>query len=136
MSRLIAREEDGLVYASLAQLLRLEQPAQQLSFTSRQALTSILAGQHNSRLRGRGLPDRRDTGAKSPGQSSGQGSSACNRPRRPVGQTALREDDFAWCPAEHSIFPYEYIDSDKGPPMRFVNRVTPATALSLAGVTG
>ena len=55
MSRLIARKEDGLVYASLAQLLRLEQPAQQLSFTSRQALTSILAGQHNSRLRGRGL---------------------------------------------------------------------------------
>ena len=51
----IAREADGLVYASLAQLLRLEQPAQHLSFSSRQPLGSILAGQHNSRLRGRGL---------------------------------------------------------------------------------
>jgi len=55
MPEVIAREEDGLVYASLAQLLRLEQPAHQLSFSSRQPLGSILAGQHNSRLRGRGL---------------------------------------------------------------------------------
>ena len=51
----IARDEDGLVYASLKQLLRLEQPSQQLSFSSRQPQGSILAGQHNSRLRGRGL---------------------------------------------------------------------------------
>ena len=49
------RETDGLAYTSLAQLLRLEQAAQHLSFNSRQALSSILAGQHNSRLRGRGL---------------------------------------------------------------------------------
>jgi uncharacterized protein (DUF58 family) len=55
MSTAVAREEDGLVYASLAQLLRLEQGAQQLSFNSRQALSSILSGQHHSRLRGRGL---------------------------------------------------------------------------------
>ncbi|SDU10145.1 Protein of unknown function DUF58 [Pseudomonas pohangensis] len=55
MSEVSAREADGLVYASLAQLLRLEQPAQHLGFSSRQPLGSILAGQHNSRLRGRGL---------------------------------------------------------------------------------
>ena len=53
MSEVSAREADGLVYISLAQLLRLEQAAQQLSFSSRQPLSSILAGQHNSRLRGR-----------------------------------------------------------------------------------
>lgn len=55
MSHVPARAVDGLVYASLEQLLRLEQPARQLSFASRQKPSSILAGQHSSRLRGRGL---------------------------------------------------------------------------------
>ena len=46
---------DGLVYVSMAQLLRLELPARQLSFAGRQPRASLLAGQHQSRLRGRGL---------------------------------------------------------------------------------
>lgn len=46
---------DGLVYVSMAQLRRLELPARQLSFSGRQAHSSLLAGQHQSRLRGRGL---------------------------------------------------------------------------------
>ncbi|MBX9755860.1 MAG: DUF58 domain-containing protein [Pseudomonadaceae bacterium] len=46
---------DGLVYVSMAQLLRLELPARHLSFSGRQPHASLLAGQHQSRLRGRGL---------------------------------------------------------------------------------
>ncbi|MRK22070.1 DUF58 domain-containing protein [Pseudomonas sp. JG-B] len=46
---------DGFVYASLAQLMALEQRARGLSFLSRQPLSSILSGSHASRLRGRGL---------------------------------------------------------------------------------
>lgn len=46
---------DGFVYASLAQLMALEHAARGLSFVSRQPLSSILSGNHASRLRGRGL---------------------------------------------------------------------------------
>ncbi|WP_336355687.1 DUF58 domain-containing protein [Pseudomonas granadensis] len=46
---------DGLVYVSLAQLMALEFKARDLSFLARQPLGSILAGNHASRLRGRGL---------------------------------------------------------------------------------
>ncbi len=46
---------DGLVYVCMAQLLRLELPARQLCFASRGPHASLLAGQHQSRLRGRGL---------------------------------------------------------------------------------
>jgi len=46
---------DGFVYASLAQLMALEQRIGALSFVARQPLSSILAGGHASRLRGRGL---------------------------------------------------------------------------------
>lgn len=46
---------DGLVYVSLAQLMALEFQARGLSFTARQPQGSILAGNHASRLRGRGL---------------------------------------------------------------------------------
>lgn len=46
---------DGFVYVSLAQLMALEHPARGLSFISRQPLSSILSGNHASRLRGRGL---------------------------------------------------------------------------------
>lgn len=46
---------DGLVYASLAQLMALEQQAHGLGFLARQPRSSILAGNHASRLRGRGL---------------------------------------------------------------------------------
>lgn len=46
---------DGFVYASLAQLMAQEQKAHGLSFLARQPLSSILAGNHFSRLRGRGL---------------------------------------------------------------------------------
>lgn len=46
---------DGFVYVSLAQLMALEFPAQGLSFAARQPQGSILAGNHASRLRGRGL---------------------------------------------------------------------------------
>lgn len=46
---------DGFVYASLAQLMALEHRVDGLSFVSRQPLSSILAGGHASRLRGRGL---------------------------------------------------------------------------------
>jgi uncharacterized protein (DUF58 family) len=44
-----------LVYVSLAQLLRLELPARHLRLQGRQPHASLLAGQHQSRLRGRGL---------------------------------------------------------------------------------
>jgi uncharacterized protein (DUF58 family) len=46
---------DGLVYVSLAQLMALEFKARDLSFIARQPRGSILAGNHASRLRGRGL---------------------------------------------------------------------------------
>lgn len=46
---------EGLVYVSLAQLMALEFKARDLSFLSRQPKGSILAGNHASRLRGRGL---------------------------------------------------------------------------------
>ena len=46
---------EGLVYASLAQLMALEFKARDLSFLARQPQGSILAGNHASRLRGRGL---------------------------------------------------------------------------------
>jgi uncharacterized protein (DUF58 family) len=46
---------DGLVYVSLAQLMALEFKARDLSFMARQPRGSILAGNHASRLRGRGL---------------------------------------------------------------------------------
>lgn len=46
---------EGLVYVSLAQLMALEFKALDLSFLARQPQGSILAGNHASRLRGRGL---------------------------------------------------------------------------------
>ncbi|MFR0717791.1 DUF58 domain-containing protein [Enterobacterales bacterium BD_CKDN230030183-1A_HGKHYDSX7] len=46
---------DGFVYASLAELMALEARARGLSFVARQPLSSILSGNHASRLRGRGL---------------------------------------------------------------------------------
>ncbi|MCY1351481.1 hypothetical protein D9M69_377480 [compost metagenome] len=46
---------DGFVHASLPQLMALEHPVRGLSFLSRQPLSSILSGNHASRLRGRGL---------------------------------------------------------------------------------
>ncbi|MEK1907573.1 MAG: DUF58 domain-containing protein [Pseudomonas sp.] len=49
------RDADGFVYASLPQLMALEFKARGLSFLARQRLSSILAGNHASRLRGRGL---------------------------------------------------------------------------------
>jgi uncharacterized protein (DUF58 family) len=50
-----AQPTDGLVYVSMAQLLRLELPARHLRLQGRQPRASLLAGQHQSRLRGRGL---------------------------------------------------------------------------------
>lgn len=47
--------DEGLVYVSLAQLMALEFKARDLSFLDRQPQGSILAGNHASRLRGRGL---------------------------------------------------------------------------------
>ncbi|MFJ2449845.1 DUF58 domain-containing protein [Pseudomonas sp. NPDC087626] len=49
------QELDGLVYVSLAQLMALQYQAADLSFLARQPQGSILAGNHASRLRGRGL---------------------------------------------------------------------------------
>jgi len=46
---------DGFVYVSLAQLMALQFQARDLSFVARQPQGSILAGNHASRLRGRGL---------------------------------------------------------------------------------
>lgn len=46
---------DGLVYVSLAQLMALQFQARGLSFIARQPQGSLLAGNHASRLRGRGL---------------------------------------------------------------------------------
>ena len=46
---------DGLVYVTLQQLMSLEFKARDLSFLARQPQGSILAGNHASRLRGRGL---------------------------------------------------------------------------------
>ncbi|CAH0210315.1 DUF58 domain-containing protein [Pseudomonas koreensis] len=48
-------KDEGLVYVSLAQLMALEFKARDLSFLARQPQGSILAGNHASRLRGRGL---------------------------------------------------------------------------------
>ena len=48
-------EADGQVYVSLGQLMALEFKARSLSFLARQPQGSILAGNHASRLRGRGL---------------------------------------------------------------------------------
>ncbi len=48
-------KDEGLVYVSLAQLMALEFKARDLSFLARQPRGSILAGNHASRLRGRGL---------------------------------------------------------------------------------
>ncbi|WP_456021445.1 DUF58 domain-containing protein [Pseudomonas protegens] len=47
--------DEGRVYVSLAQLMALEFKARDLSFLARQPRGSILAGNHASRLRGRGL---------------------------------------------------------------------------------
>ncbi|WP_130901172.1 DUF58 domain-containing protein [Pseudomonas sp. Sample_11] len=47
--------DEGLVYVSLAQLMALEFKARDLSFLARQPQGSVLAGNHASRLRGRGL---------------------------------------------------------------------------------
>ncbi|WP_095191683.1 DUF58 domain-containing protein [Pseudomonas sp. Irchel 3E19] len=47
--------DEDLVYVSLAQLMALEFKARDLSFLARQPRGSILAGNHASRLRGRGL---------------------------------------------------------------------------------
>ncbi|MBM7061827.1 DUF58 domain-containing protein [Pseudomonas sp. UL073] len=46
---------DGFVYVSLTQLMQLEHRVRGLSFQGRQPLSSILSGNHASRLRGRGL---------------------------------------------------------------------------------
>ncbi|NWA43601.1 DUF58 domain-containing protein [Pseudomonas reactans] len=46
---------DGFVYVGLAQLMALQFQARDLSFLARQPQGSILAGNHASRLRGRGL---------------------------------------------------------------------------------
>lgn len=46
---------DGFVYVSLAQMMALEHRVRGMSFLSRQPLSSILSGNHASRLRGRGL---------------------------------------------------------------------------------
>lgn len=46
---------DGCVYVSLAQLMALQFQVRDLSFVARQPQGSILAGNHASRLRGRGL---------------------------------------------------------------------------------
>ncbi len=46
---------DGVVYVSLAQLMALQFQARGLSFVARQPQGSLLAGNHASRLRGRGL---------------------------------------------------------------------------------
>ncbi len=46
---------DGFVYVSLAQMMALEHRVRGLSFLARQPLSSILSGNHASRLRGRGL---------------------------------------------------------------------------------
>ncbi|MEN5043726.1 DUF58 domain-containing protein [Pseudomonas koreensis] len=46
---------DGLVYVSVAQLMALKFKARDLNFLARQPQGSILAGNHASRLRGRGL---------------------------------------------------------------------------------
>lgn len=48
-------QADGFVYASLGQLMALELRVRGLSFLARQPLSSILSGNHASRLRGRGL---------------------------------------------------------------------------------
>ncbi|MEN5034847.1 DUF58 domain-containing protein [Pseudomonas sp. TWI929] len=46
---------DGFVHVSLAELMALQARARGLSFVARQPLSSILSGNHASRLRGRGL---------------------------------------------------------------------------------
>lgn len=51
----VPQDADGLVYVSLAQLMALQFQARALSFVAHQPQGSILAGNHASRLRGRGL---------------------------------------------------------------------------------
>lgn len=46
---------DGFVYVSLQHLMLLEHRVRDLSFVSRQPLSSVLSGNHAARLRGRGL---------------------------------------------------------------------------------
>ena len=46
---------EGSVYVSLEQLMLLEHRVRDLSFLSRQPLSSVLSGSHAARLRGRGL---------------------------------------------------------------------------------
>ncbi|MFI8481687.1 DUF58 domain-containing protein [Pseudomonas sp. NPDC078700] len=46
---------DGFVYASLPQLMAYEQRVRGLSFMARQSISSVLSGNHASRMRGRGL---------------------------------------------------------------------------------
>ncbi len=48
-------DADGFVYTSLERLMLLEHRVRGLSFLSRQPLSSVLSGNHATRLRGRGL---------------------------------------------------------------------------------
>ena len=54
-SPLPKREEDGVCYAGLKQLVALQHPVSGFSFLPKQPVNSILSGRHGSRLRGRGL---------------------------------------------------------------------------------
>ena len=54
-SRQARFEPDERVYVSLHTLLRLQHKATGFSFLPRQPLTSLLAGRHASKMRGRGL---------------------------------------------------------------------------------
>jgi uncharacterized protein (DUF58 family) len=51
----IKRDEDGICYSSLRQLVALKHPISGFSFLPKQPMNSILSGRHSSRLRGRGL---------------------------------------------------------------------------------
>ncbi len=46
---------DNRIYAQLSDLVRLQHEARGFSFLPQQPISSVLAGRHNSRLRGRGL---------------------------------------------------------------------------------
>lgn len=54
-SQLPKRDEDGICYTSLKQLVALQHPVSGFSFLPKQPVQSILSGRHGSRLRGRGL---------------------------------------------------------------------------------
>jgi len=54
-SLLPKRDEDGVCYTSLKQLVTLQQSISGFSFLPKQPVNSILSGRHGSRLRGRGL---------------------------------------------------------------------------------